>query len=145
LIVCDAAGRRRPIPQALSRQGALPALSGVCVLLLALGACNQTDPPTPGKSYKTVAAIADAMEEGGVTCSQLLRSEEARLVREGGRCRIDGEVIAIRTFSDSTDLDDWIRVGSAFGENLVGPTWVITTRHRDTAEELREVLGGTLG
>ena len=74
---------------------------------------------------------------------------------EEARCSIGSDDVIIRTFASPEDRDRYLEAsGNLVGQlsfdvdappRLLGPIWIITTDTRETAEKIRQILGGEFG
>ena len=88
--------------------------------------------------YANAAALAAALDEGGVRCEMTPSETSASLVADEGTC--DGYEIYV--FDDEQKRDRWLSVGASLGEVVVGPNWAIVSN--DGAQDVAEVLDGEI-
>lgn len=116
-------------------------MRGLCFLLI-LGSC-QAEPPT----FENVRAVVSAMEREGVGCEDLEITTEfsdESLVKESGRCVVDGSVILISMFESTQDRDDWVAVREAFVEVAVGEDWAVSGEPEGLLKDVADGLGATI-
>jgi hypothetical protein len=111
-----------------------------------LGACGGSDP----RSYPGVDALAEALRDGGVECSDLVvadapTGEDAgkSLPKDAGTCGSDDEGLQLFVFADVEARDKWLTLGKMFSENVVtGPNWTVIAQNEDAAERVADALEG---
>ena len=143
-----------------SRDASAKAATGlaIAVLLLALTACGTAPRPVsssaPPTGSASAAAIADSLSAGGLPCTDLSSRRGVTNVADEARCNVGDDDVIIRTFLTPEDRDRYMEAAGIFVDQLsfdvdappqlIGPTWIVTTDTRATAEKIRAILGGSL-
>ncbi len=110
------------------------------------------DVGTNARAYETVEDVTAAMTAGGITCSSLEEQEPDGVEKEQARCIVGEDDVIIRTFTTLADRNRHLESSRAFLDeadigvaplpSVVGPTWLVTTDSKATADKLRKVIGG---
>ena len=139
------------------------AASMVAVLAITLGACGgpeRVQSAVPGVATSRsptgegARAIADALNVAGVSCENFSSRAPTSNVADAGACSIGDDDVIIRTFLTPEDRDRYIEASGLVVDQLsfdldappqlMGPTWIVTTDTRATAQKIRQVIGGEL-
>jgi hypothetical protein len=109
-----------------------------------------------GQSSADVSAstLLDSLAAAGLSCANVSSRKGATNVADEARCSIGDDDVIVRTFATMEDRDRFFEAaGEMVGQlsldvdaipRVVGPTWIVTTDSRETAEKIRQVLGGEL-
>lgn len=137
-------------------------LPGV-VLVLALAGCQDGSRyenlgiPT---QYQSGAAIRDALERSGVSCTDFRRISDAQRdigetdAREVDTCRVDDSTVTMMTWLTLGDAQDWARsrkgIECRFARSLGTPPpiyvdggrWTIAVDSQPVAKKIADAIGG---
>ena len=110
--------------------------------------------PDEGTTSASATTIADALAAAGLPCKDLSTRPGVTHVASEATCSIGVDDVIIRAFKTTEDRDLYMETSANFVEQLsfdieapprlVGPTWIVTTDTRATAEKIRAILGGEL-
>lgn len=132
------------------------------LFLAILAACNagtgsgSSGGQAPGEGMTSASAttIAEALAAAGLPCVDLSTRAGVTHVASEAKCSIGGDDVIIRAFKTTEDRDLYMETSANFVEQLsfdieapprlVGPTWIVTTDTRTTADKIRAILGGEL-
>ena len=137
-------------------------IAGAC-LLLALVSCGPgsgaassgtsatADNPAGGSGSAT--ALAESLRAAGL-CADASSRQARSNVAEEVRCSAGQDDVIIRAFITPEQRDQYLQAsGTMEGQlsfdidappRLVGPTWIVTTDTRATADKIRTIIGGEL-
>lgn len=136
----------------------------IVALVVCLAACggSGTTAPSgeassgaqPSLGSASASAIIDTLGAAGLSCANVAAREGATHVADEARCSIGNDDVVIRTFATPEDRDSYLEAsGNVVGQlsfdveavpQLIGPSWIISTDTRETAEQIRAILGGEL-
>ena len=120
-------------------------------------ACSGAGSPSPSlvpdpTSDGSASGLADELARRGLPCADFSTREGGTHILDEGTCSIDGYDVVIRTFGSATDRDSFMEASGIFMEQasfeidavpkVVGPTWIVTTDTVETAQKIRQALGG---
>lgn len=128
------------------------------LFLLVLVSCAPTADPTAGGADSaangSAAAVAESLAAGGLPCNDMSSRPGQVNVATEVRCTIGADDVIIRAFASREDRDRFMEASGTFEEQLsfdldappriVGPTWIVTTDTKATAEKIGAILGGEL-
>ena len=132
--------------------------AGMVVALLG-SACSVSSPPSPSvvpnpAGDGSASALADELARRGLPCADFATREGGTHILDEGTCSIDGYDVVIRTFGSAADRDRFMEASGIFMEQMsfeidgvpriVGPTWIVVTDTAETAEKIRQALGGEI-
>ncbi len=97
--------------------------------------------------------IAQSLTAAGL-CTGASTRQARTPVAEEVRCSAGQDDVIIRAFIDTQQRDGYIEASGSMQSQLsfeidapprlVGPTWIVTTDTRATAEKIRTIIGGEL-
>ena len=91
--------------------------------------------------YDGVRAVAAALGDADMGCSDVRVGDEAKLVTETGSCSVEGDRIDIFIFQTAGDRDKWTAVGARVKPSILGPNWAISGAET-TVRAIADQLGG---
>lgn len=104
-------------------------VAGLIIVSVLTASCADSLP-----SFSSAREMADALG-----CADL-ESRKAQRVEESAVCEFNGERVAIFSFRDEEQRDEWMKFGARFSDDLiVGPDWALDPPE-GAAEEIREAL-----
>lgn len=110
------------------------------------GAGTATAPTskTSGRTFASTTEVIAAMERAGLRCEQ---PEQGVVegVAEAQRCIVGGaeDAIVLR-FADGAQRDGYLAGKDELASAVVGPNWAVQTVLPQTAEQVRDAIGGEL-
>ena len=121
--------------------------------LLMLVSCTGGESTAPD-SYDTVQDIVDAMDEGGLKCTDVRVDDEEPVVKQFGSCKLHGEKYIAFTILEDEDKDQIhsvfkAQLGHYGGTYVVGDTWTVRVEEgiaedEKTAKEIQDAIGGEI-
>jgi hypothetical protein len=95
-----------------------------------------------------------SLDAAGLPCTDVSSRAPGTNVADEVRCSAGQDDVIIRTFLTQEQRDLYMEAAGTFlGQlsfdveappRLIGPTWIVTTDTRVTAERIRAILGGEL-
>lgn len=130
----------------------------LAVVVIAVVACTGSPAPpgeaSPPAAATSATALAELLAADGLPCAGVATRQAVTHVAEEATCSIGLDDVIITTFRNADDRDRYLEASGNFTEQLsfdidtpprlVGPTWIVTTDTRATAEKIRAILGGEL-
>ncbi|MCA1703824.1 MAG: hypothetical protein LC808_11400 [Actinobacteria bacterium] len=111
------------------------AIAGVALLL---AGCSGTP------SYSSVDELAQAMEEGGVACTEVDPLPKTDLVAERATCELESSTATLFRFDSDADRDEWLSVATKLGPFVEGADWAVTAPDESAAKRIADATGGDL-
>lgn len=111
-------------------------------------ALSSAAPPSVA-DYPDPGAVIEALAQHGVACSSVERIQVGDRDRsnpdQASTCSIDGEKVAVASFSQAEQRAEYLRIGQAGTgayPHTLGANWAIATLTAAMAEAIADAIGG---